>query len=999
MRFAQLSTRFLLSAAAVLAALAAMACAVTAATASPAAAAVLPTNAADNLRTGWYPDQPGLAPATVGGSQFGRLFKAPVTGQVYAQPLVFADTLLVVTEGNWVYGLDPATGAQRWPAFNVGTPFDPDDVGCGDLTPEVGITGTPTVDPDTGLAYFAAKTYGPGGRPRYDLHAISVATGAEAPGFPVALTGRADDNANVTFDARYHLQRPGLLLLDGVVYVAFGGHCDRSPWQGWVFGVDADSGATTARWVANSSGHDGAGIWQSGGGLVSDGPGRILLTTGNGDAPSAPTPGRAPPTGLGEALVRLDVQGDGRLRAVDFFAPYDATDLDSWDADFGSTAPTVLPRPWFGDRPLAVAGGKAGFFYLYDANDLGGIKQSPTGGDRVLQQLGPLGGTWSRFGVWPGDGGWVYYPTAAAAGAQDPDGRGGRLLALSFGADALGQPRFSLAGQSSETYGFGSGAPVVTSVGDTSGSALVWLVYAPNGDGYGAELRAYDPVPVGGVMQLRRSFPIGRSTKFTPPGIAGGRVYVGTRDGFVHGFGVPANAPLEGNGASFPETVVGQASAPVTVTLRATTALDVTAVTVSGPFTVTQPSLPRALASGQQISIPVRFAPTTWGLAGGTLALETSAGPVDVGLSGYAVAAQGLLVASNPVVRFGGVVPGRTASDAVSLSNVGATPVTLTAERLPAAPFALDGPLPVSLAPGQKVTLTVTFAPQRIGAYESELVVGQSGGAPVTVGLTGASVEPAKLTVDPPALDFGARPLGTAEVRSFTLTNSGGAPLTLTKSKPPTLGAFSPASADFGDGNPIPEGTVLAGGESVEVPVRFQPFVLGDAADSWILNATDDGGGVREVPLRGSGALQGDPGPPDDDGDGDRPPGGASRSGTPAFVAPRFSTRRVRVRASRGARSAAVRVACPRAAQRACRGTLVLRGRAGRRGRLATLGRRAFAVRPGRSAPVTVPLARAARRPLLARRALTGAVELRARDGAGKLHVGSAALTVLPPKR
>ncbi len=76
----------------------------------PATAAVV-TNANDYLRTGWYPDEPGITPQLVSGGSFGQLWSASVDGQVYAQPLLSATgTLVVATENDKAYGLDPTTG-------------------------------------------------------------------------------------------------------------------------------------------------------------------------------------------------------------------------------------------------------------------------------------------------------------------------------------------------------------------------------------------------------------------------------------------------------------------------------------------------------------------------------------------------------------------------------------------------------------------------------------------------------------------------------------------------------------------------------------------------------------------------------------------------------------------------------------------------------------------------------------------------------------------------
>src|SRR5690349_18974541 len=130
------------------------------------------TYGSDDLRSSWYPDQSSLSPQLVTGSTFGRLFSASVNGQVYAQPLVSNGTLLVGTESDWIYGLDPVTGAQQW-ARNVGTPWNAADLGCADLTPTIGITGTPVIDPTSHTAYFFAKSYASGssGPAIWEMHA------------------------------------------------------------------------------------------------------------------------------------------------------------------------------------------------------------------------------------------------------------------------------------------------------------------------------------------------------------------------------------------------------------------------------------------------------------------------------------------------------------------------------------------------------------------------------------------------------------------------------------------------------------------------------------------------------------------------------------------------------------------------------------------------------------------------------------------------------------
>jgi hypothetical protein len=490
------------------------------------------TNAADDRRTGWYPDEASLSPALVSGAGFAQRFSTPVQGQVYAQPLVYKNSLFVATEENWIYRMDPESGAIAW-ARQVATPWNPADIGCGDLTPWIGITGTPVIDEATDTAYFFSKTYASGtsGPAAWYAHAVSVITGEERPNFPVLIQGVAQ-NGPQSFTPADELQRPGLLLMNGVVYAGFGGHCDIAPWQGWIVGVST-SGQIKAFWTSRATlNGNGAAIWQSGGGIVSDGPGRIIVATGNGGAPNRPTPGTTPPADLGESVVRLAVQGDGTLHAMDFFAPFNAALLDTVDGDLGSGGPTALPEAYFGTATyprLALEIGKQGLLYVLDRDNLGGCAEGPSAKDAVINEIPGLSGVWARPSAWPGDGGYAYFPT-----------NGAPLRFMKYQLDGLGKPTFALAASTADNFGFGSSSTVVTSNGTAAGSALVWTVWLQDGTGANAKLRAYAAVPSGTTPVLKFEAPVGTGAKFNPPGIGYGRVYVGTRDGFVLGFGPTA---------------------------------------------------------------------------------------------------------------------------------------------------------------------------------------------------------------------------------------------------------------------------------------------------------------------------------------------------------------------------------------------------------------------------------------------------------------------------
>lgn len=801
-----------------------------------AAEADVPTNSADNLRTGWYPRQNTLTPDLVTGGTFGQMFSATVDGQVYAQPITAGGRLLVATERNQAYGLDPKTGSEIWHQdlnAGVGAPFNPADVSCGDLVPSIGVTGTPVVDPATNTQYLFTKNYASGtsGAVIWRMHALDVATGAERAGFPVVISGTAS-NSTRTFNAANELQRPGLLLLDGWVYAGFGGHCDHGDYTGWVVGVSTNGQAKTL-WAALTSGN-GAGIWQSGGGLVSDGPGTIILTTGNGATPTTPVPGSSPPGMLGQAVVRLKVQADHTLKATDFFMPYDAPALNTWDADLGSSSPVALP-PFFGAGTahprLIVQSGKEGYVYLLDRDSLGGYQQGANGGDAVVQRIGQFGGVWGKAAAWSGDGGYVYMATAS--GGTTAGATAGQLNAFKYGVDGSGKPGLTRVASSSDAFGLSSSPPVVSSNGTTSGTAVVWVVYAPNGTGVGAQLRAYRPVPVNGQMVMLGSWPVGTAAKFNPPLVDGDRVYVATRDGKVLCFGSPVTVPLSGTPVSFDPTAVGQ-SATTVATLTAQGALQVTGVsTVGAAFSASAPSLPVQLQQGDTISVPVTFSPTSVGPAGGSLVVTTSIGTTQVSLSGEGLSQTALLQTNPTAVSLGGVAVGQSRTSGAVLTNNGAQPLRFTAVTSPTAPFTVSG-LPAvgsTLAAGASIQVTVTFAPTQTGTFTDELTVATDTGGTVTLPMSGSASPPPRLTITPLANTYPTTPVGATSARTFTVRNEGGTTLTITRSKPPVL-----TGSGFRAVSTLPEGSMIAPGGSVDLTVTFSPTTQGMKSDTWSIN-------------------------------------------------------------------------------------------------------------------------------------------------------------------
>ena len=514
-----------------------------------AAHADTPTMSYGNLRDGWDSAEPGLTPGNVA-SHFGQIFATQLThadgtpdyGHIFAEPTIVNGTLIVANENNNVYGLDPVSGAIKW-RRSVGPAWPGSTIGCNDLTPTVGITSSPVYDPATDALYFTDKTPDPdNAHPSWFMHAVDPATGAEKPGFPVKIQGSPTNDPGNTFNSEYQMQRPGLLLLDGVVYAGFGDHCALNPpsgpgYRGYVVGVDTKSASISTMWTSSMETSDGigAGIWASGGGLMSDGDGDILLTTGNGDAPAF-GPGNDPSQTLGDSVIRLHVNVDKSLTAVDFFSPANADVLGPTDADLGSGSPTGLPDGFFGPgskvRRTLVQQGKDGRLFLLDRDNLGGRTADDSG---ALQILNLPTRQWGREAVYGGDGGYVY-----DIGLNSP------LRALKAGVDGSGKPQLTQVGTSTNTFGYIAVSPVVTSDGTAPGSGVVWTI-DPSAEYQGAgpaQLSAYNALPdANGNLNKLFSAPVGTASKFATPVSDGNRMYVGNYTGVVYGFGLRSGNP------------------------------------------------------------------------------------------------------------------------------------------------------------------------------------------------------------------------------------------------------------------------------------------------------------------------------------------------------------------------------------------------------------------------------------------------------------------------
>jgi hypothetical protein len=351
----------------------------------------------DNMRTGVNSDETVLTPANVNQNQFGRLFSYPLDGIAFASPLYVANVnipgqgyhnvVYVATENDSVYAFDAdgRSSAPLWHDSFLGpgvTPIPCADTGdCADIPTQMGITGTPVIDPSSGTLYVVAATK-KGTNYVQRLHALDITTGAEKFGGPVVIqatvpgTGDGSSGGSLPFDPLTQNQRAGLLLNNGVVYIAFGSHADYPPYHGWVFGYNATSLQQVMVYNVTPNGSQG-GIWQGGGGLSTDSTGDIYFTTGNGTF-DVDTGG----VDYGDSVVKLSPTGS----VVDYFTPYNQSVMDSGDLDFGSGGPVLLLDQSGGTYPhLFISAGKTGTIYVVNRDNMGHYNASNN--NQIVQSL------------------------------------------------------------------------------------------------------------------------------------------------------------------------------------------------------------------------------------------------------------------------------------------------------------------------------------------------------------------------------------------------------------------------------------------------------------------------------------------------------------------------------------------------------------------------------------------------------------------------------------
>jgi hypothetical protein len=499
------------------------------------------TNRYDLLRTGSNTQETILTPRNVSARTFGKLFEREVDGDIYAEPLIktgvsipglgIHTVVYVATVNNSLYAFDadsPSAAKPLWCHSHevFGDPVSKDEVT--DMPPDtkylnfsatVGIVATPVIDPQTKTLYVVANSK-KGADYSFHIHAFDIATGREKTELnsPANITASASGNGagnvdgRITFQPRKMLNRPGLLLVDGVLYLAFTSHLDGEPtfdYHGWVMAYNARTLKQISVFCTTPDGIQG-GIWQSGAGLAAEeregNYPLIYAVVGNGASI-----GR----NYGESIVQLT---PGRLLSVKLaFIPADHAYLDDHDLDL-STGPLLLPG-----LPLVVACSKAGKCYVLDRSDMHLVQEfaagmNSYGGERPSNIHGTPVVWWDsnnilHLYVW----GEEDFPRAFAFDGVrfQPAGKGD-----------VRAPEKSMPG----------GMLSLSANGRTLGSAILWASVPLRGDAnlqtVDGVLRAFDALDLTKELWNSEQNPardgVGKFAKFCSPVVANGKVYLAT---------------------------------------------------------------------------------------------------------------------------------------------------------------------------------------------------------------------------------------------------------------------------------------------------------------------------------------------------------------------------------------------------------------------------------------------------------------------------------------
>jgi immunoglobulin I-set domain protein len=484
----------------------------------------------DNGRSGENLNETTLTPANVNSTQFGKKGEFTVDGKVDAQPLYLSqvtiggqtkNVLYVATEHGSVYAFDAdsisgTTPTFLWKTTTLGSgETTSDNRGCGQVSPEIGITATPVIDRARNAIYVVAMSKNSSGNYFQRMHALNLSTGAELFSGPQTITatypGTGDNSSggNVVFDPKQYKERPGLLQINGTIYTTWSSHCDARPYTSWVMAFSADTLAQTSVLNLTPNGSDG-GIWMAGTAPAADASGNLFFIIGNGSFDTTLNASGFPANGnCGNCFVKLSTSAG--LKLADYFTPHNTVAESNADQDFGSGGGILLldvTDSGGSTRHLSVGAGKDALIYVVDRDAMGKFNASA---DQIYQEIsGQLGG--GVFSMPAFFNNTVYYGAVGDA-----------LKAFPVTTARLAAAPSS---QSTHHFGYPGTTPSVSANGTNNG--IVWAI--ENG---GAILFAYDATDLTRELYNSNQAASNRDhfsgNKFITPMVVNGKVYVGTQ--------------------------------------------------------------------------------------------------------------------------------------------------------------------------------------------------------------------------------------------------------------------------------------------------------------------------------------------------------------------------------------------------------------------------------------------------------------------------------------
>jgi hypothetical protein len=492
----------------------------------------------DIARTGQNLTETTLTTSNVMSAKFGKLGFYSVDGLVDAEPLYASNVavpsngthnvLIVPTENDSVYAFDADSGATLWhvSVLKSGETAS-DDRGCGQVSPQIGVTSTPVIDRTkvpNGAVYVVAMSKDGSGNYHQRLHALDLALGTELFSGPVEIqatypgTGDSSSNGNVVFDPGQYKERAALLLLNGVIYTGWASHCDDRPYTGWIMGYNESTLAQTSVLNITPNGNEGA-IWMAGAGLAADTSGNIYFLDANGIFDTTLNASGFPSDGdYGNAFMKLSTSSG--LAVADYFEMDNGVSESSSDTDLGSGGMIVLPDLKDGSGNtwhLAVGAGKDSNLYLVNRDSMGKFSSN---NNNIYQELsGALpGGIWAMPAYFNNT---LYYGSV-----------GSPIQAFTFTNAKLST---SATLQTANSFGYPGATPSISANGASNG--IVWAVENTTP----AVLHAYNATNLNELYNSNQASggrdQFGPGNKFITPMIVNGKVFVGTTNG-VAAFGL-----------------------------------------------------------------------------------------------------------------------------------------------------------------------------------------------------------------------------------------------------------------------------------------------------------------------------------------------------------------------------------------------------------------------------------------------------------------------------